>query len=268
MRGGLTDEKMFEPAWESIAAGARFEGKKDFSAILTNGAEAVAALGKRGLGAVLPSPGSQTWWMWDYGENADKERWSAATWEVVNGGMSGQRTSRPSDVYATDTQFAQEWTVSGDLSKYTITTQREVRRGPSSLGRPTLEQRVMVEGGKMSLYCANGPGQVEMAVPGQYVPGAVLPLVLRELAERPGLFKTESFAGVETAAGPGLLTLMVTRLDGGVPIKLDERGLPMDCVSVSVSGTGVVSRWYFTHDLHELRFVDFAGGMKAQVGEK
>jgi hypothetical protein len=278
MRGGLMDGRMFDPAWAAIAAGLRFEGRKDFSALLTNGAEAARTLADRGLGNVLAPRGSRSWWMWDHGENADKELWSRTKWEVdwrsededATAVVSGQRTSRPSDVYATDTQFTQDWSVSGDLAKYTVTTHREVRRGagaglgaPGSFGRPTLEQRVTVEGGKMSLYCASGGGQVEMAVPGQYVPGAVLPLVLRELAERPALIKTESFVGVETVAGPGLLTLMVTRLDDA-PTRADERGMPMDCVSVSVSGTGVVSRWYYTRDEHELRFVDFEGRMKAQ----
>ena len=40
----------------------------------------------------------------------------------------------------------------------------------------------------------------------------------------------------------------------------------MDCISVSVNGTGIVSRWYYTHDDGALRFIDFAGGMKAQEG--
>ena len=277
MRGGLMDARLFDPAWGAIAAGLRFEGGRNFSALLTNGAEAVRGIADRGLGNVLAPRGSRSWWMWDHGENADKELWSQNKWAVEWRGddedaesvVTGQRTSRPSDVYATDTQFSQEWSVSGDLAKYTVTTHREIRRGaagpgaPGSFGRPTLEQRVIVEGGKMSLYCASGGGQVDMAVPGQYVPGAVLPLVLRELAERPALFKTESFVGVETVAGPGLLTLMVTRLDDA-PTRADERGMPMDCVSVSVSGSGVVSRWYYTRDGHELRFVDFEGRMKAQ----
>jgi hypothetical protein len=37
----------------------------------------------------------------------------------------------------------------------------------------------------------------------------------------------------------------------------------MDCVSVSVNGTGTVMRWYYAPGDHVLRFIDFAGGMKA-----
>jgi hypothetical protein len=276
MRGGLRDGRLLDSAWESIASGVRFEGRKDFSALLANGAEAAASIGRRGLGQLLSPKGALSWWMWDYGENADKELWSQSRWEVEWRGegdaavanVTGKRTSRPSDVYATDTQFEQEWSAAGDLSKYTVTTHREVRRAAGgTFGRPTLEQRVTVDGSRMSLYCAGGPGQVEMERPAQYVPGAVLPLVLRELAEKPSLIKTESFVGVETVAGPGLLTLMVTRLDASAPTRPDEKGVPLDCVSVGVSGSGVVSRWYYTHDSAELRFVDFEGRMKAQSGE-
>jgi hypothetical protein len=70
---------------------------------------------------------------------------------------------------------------------------------------------------------------------------------------------------VDTLAPPGLLTLFVTRLTDA-PVRLDERGEPMDCVSVSVNGTGAVSRWYYTAAEGELRFIDFAGGLKAASG--
>ena len=64
-------------------------------------------------------------------------------------------------------------------------------------------------------------------------------------------------------APPALLTLFVTRLTDS-PVRLDEKGEPMDCVSVSVNGTGVVSRWYYGSD-DALKFIDFAGNMKAQA---
>ena len=93
-----------------------------------------------------------------------------------------------------------------------------------------------------------------------------MPMVVRELADKPSLIKTESFVGLETVAPSGLLTLFVTRLSDP-PTRKDENGDPMECVTVSVNGTGEVSRWYYSGD-HVLRFIDFAGGMKAQSGGK
>ena len=61
------------------------------------------------------------------------------------------------------------------------------------MSRPKLEQQVSVDRGRMTLASGIGPSQVDVATPGRYVPGALLPLVVQELAERPCLVKTESF---------------------------------------------------------------------------
>ena len=53
---------------------------------------------------------------------------------------------------------------------------------------------------------------------------------------------------------------MTTKSDA--PVRLDERGEPMECVTVAVNGTGQVSRWYYGPD-RALKFIDFAGGVKA-----
>jgi hypothetical protein len=276
MRGGPRDQKMFDGAWQSIASSVRFAGVRDLSALLVNGAEAARAA-RVAVSEMVDGAGALDWWMWDAAENADRELWSGMTWQLSRraddeGGttIAGTRTSRPM-ANATDTQFAQQWSAelasadtTAELSKYQITTYREVRRAGNALSRPRLEQQVSVDHGRMTLASWQGPSSADVVLPSQYVPGALVPLVVREMAERPALVKTESFVGVETVAPPGLLTLFITRLNDS-PVRLDERGAPMDCVTVSVNGTGVASRWYYSAD-HVLRFIDFAGGHKAQSG--
>jgi hypothetical protein len=271
MRGGPGDQRMFDAAWQGIASSVRFAGARDLSALLVNGAEASRAVAGAAMARLSAGgeSGALDWWMWDESENADKELWSQMKWQVSRRGgtddvlVAGTRTSRPM-AYSTDTQFAQQWWASGDLSRYQITTYREVRRTGTSLSRPKLEQQVSVEHGRMTLTTGLGQGPADVAVPGRYVPGALLPLVVQELAERPSLVKTESFVGVETLAPPGLLTLFITRLNDA-PVRLDEDDQPMDCVTLSVNGTGMASRWYYSAD-HDLKFIDFAGGLKAQGG--
>jgi len=257
-----------------IASSARFAGTRDLSALLVNGAEAARGVAKAAVARLTEETGALDWWMWDESENADKELWSQMKWQMTRrvgaGGeedaqMSGTRTSRPMAV-ASDTQFAQQWSANGDLSRYQITTYREVRRaGGTSMSRAKLEQQVSVDRGRMTLASGLGPSQVDVATPGRYVPGAILPLVVQELAERPCLVKTESFVGTQTLAPPGLLTLFITLLNDA-PVRLDEDDRPMDCVTVSVNGTGLATRWYYSAE-GELRFIDFAGGLKAQSGK-
>jgi YD repeat-containing protein len=247
----------------------RFGGTKDLSSLLNHGSEAVARIGGGALAGLVKASGTQEWYMWDASANAGQDRWSQLSWRaaVTDGAwttITGTRTTQPVDAYLVDTRFEQTWSVAADLSSYQVTTSREVTRGGNQRPRHSFEQRVAVDRGRLTLAADVGASLPDMPVPAQYVPGAIVPLVVRELAERPTLVRTESFAGVETVAPPGLLTLFVTKLSDA-PMRLDDDGEPMECVTVSVNGTGVVSRWYYSAE-HELRFIDFAGGLKAAGG--
>lgn len=269
MHGGPHDQKMFDAAWQSISASLHFDGAKDLSSLLVNGAQAAKNIADGALADAIDESGSLDWSMWDASENADKELWLQLQWQAAKKdddleSISGNNTARPVDPYSTDTQFSQQWSVAADLSTYHITTYREVRRAGSGFAKRTPEQQVTVDKNRLTLVPAQGPSLAEVAVPADYVPGAVVPMVLRQLADKPALIKTESFVGIDTLAPPGLLTLFITRLTDA-PVRVDEKGEPMDCVTVSVNGTGTASRWYYSAD-HTLRFIDFAGGLKAQSG--
>ena len=269
MRGGPHDQKMFDAAWQTISSSAKFIGTKDLSGLLANGAQAARALSDGPLSDWVDESGALDWSMWDASENSDKELWLQLTWQWTHKGdeldtISGTRTAKPVDPYSSDTQFSQHWSLSADLSKYQATTYREVRRAGSGFGKRTPEQQLSMDKARLTLVPAQGPSLADIPAPAGYVPGAVLPWVIRELAEKPSLIKTESFVGVDTLAPPGLLSLFITRLTDA-PVRLDEKGDSMDCVTVSVNGTGTVSRWYYSAD-HVLRFIDFAGGLKAQRG--
>jgi hypothetical protein len=269
IRAGNQDQRAMESAWQTIASSLKFAGTKDLSSLLVNGAQGARELSAGLLDELDEDPRSEDWSMWDDSENADKELWSQVKWQLTRKAgesdmIAGSRTSKPTNPYANDTAYEQQWSAAaGDLSKYQVTTYREVRRAGNQLPRQTIEQRVSLNDGRITMSSQLRPEPVELAAPAQYVPGALLPLVVRQLAERPSLIRTESFVGAQTLAPPALLTLFVTRLTDS-PVRLDEKGEPMDCVSVSVNGTGVVSRWYYGSD-DALKFIDFAGNMKAQA---
>lgn len=265
MRGGPGDRRLFDSAWNSLAATVKFGGSKDLSGLLKNGADAVRELTATDLTMRIEESGQRTWFAWDQSENADQETWSQQKWQWARGEepnvLSGTRTMRTLDPHSADTQFEQQWSVAADFSRYQITTQRETHRA-GGFSKKTLEQSFSQDKGRFTLAYTPGPSLNDVAAPAQFVPGALLPMLLRELAEKPALLRTESFVGIDTVAPPGLLTLFVTRLTDA-PLRRDERGEPMDCISVSVNGTGVVSRWYYSPQDQGLRFIDFAGGVRA-----
>lgn len=276
LRGGPRDVRHFDAAWQALAASVRFEGPaKDLSALLVAGAEAARSIASSpdALAALIPERGSESWSLWDSSENADQELWAQVAWNFARKDdgtpgdeLSGTRTSQPLDAYARDTQFEQQWSASADLSRYQATTYREVRRPANQFPRRTPEQRFMLDRGRITLASTGqGPSIADAPAPAAFLPGALVPFVVRDLADhgggRPVLIRTESFVGLETAATPGLLTLLVTT-KSDAPVRLDERGEPMECVTVAVNGTGQVSRWYYGAD-RTLKFIDFAGGVKA-----
>lgn len=268
MRGGPGDHRHFESAWNSIASSVKFLGRKDLSSLLNNGADAVGRITAEELTTRIEESGQETWFAWDQSENADQEIWSRQKWQWARGEepniLSGSRTTRPIGAYSADIQFEQQWSIASDFARYQITTQRETRRA-AAFSKSRLEQSFSYDKGRMTLAYTPGPSQADVPAPRQYVPGALLPMLLHDLAEKPCLVRTESFVGPYTLAPPGLLTLFITRLTDA-PLRRDETGQPMDCISVSVNGTGQVSRWYYSPQDHTLRFIDFAGGVRASSG--
>ena len=142
------------------------------------------------------------------------------------------------------------WKIASDLRSYHLAADRFVVVGSQS-GPVTSTQRWELDSGNLrnllSVEDSKSP-------PDQYIPGGLLPYVLGSLvtSDRPILLRTESFIGCE-GANPDLLTLIAQRIPGST----------MPCVTVTVNGTGQISRWYYDPD-GTLRYIDFARGLRAQ----
>jgi hypothetical protein len=102
--------------------------------------------------------------------------------------------------------------------------------------------------------------------PPQFVPGALLPLLIGQLSRDPMLLLTDSFPGPEGIGPPQLLALMIrpaenrTRATTGTATRAGDSA-SLRCVTVQVNGTGAQSRWYF-RKTGELETVEWPGGLK------
>src|SRR5206468_2525652 len=103
----------------------------------------------------------------------------------------------------------------------------------------------------------------------QFVPGALLPLVMGKLklSGGPMLLRTESFLGCEALGLPEPLTILIRPDESATTRKAEGESQPMRCVTAEVNGTGTVTRWYFRQS-GELEYVQFPGGVQRAAAEE
>jgi len=272
-RGGFHDAAGFNAAWAAIAPSIRFTTTPDYAAMLQCGAEQARQLAEAGLAALLLPAGGQQWSRWDEGENLDKRLWMRQTWngptlaQEGNPPWQGRRRTVAADPYGGVIERRSAWNASDDLKNYSATSASFAEEG-GALGHGDLwtefpEHRVTLAAGRLKIELPRNNSDA-FPVPAQYIPGGPLPMLLGKLAleGRTAILRTESFVGSEGPL-PGLLILFVANATDG-PVKPDETGRAMDCLSVQVNGSGRLSRWYFANGV--LRYIDQAGGLHAMQG--
>lgn len=292
MHGGLHEDQLFDAAWKSISANVRFTATKNLAGLLQQGEEQVRQLATTGMERfVSAANGHDIWSLWDQSENADKQFWMQLDWgreisvekpslsvpEITPTDAAGDKEMEASAVWQgsrtnwSDHQFPagrlagliqrlyanvpatethqQTWHGRADLSAYSLSADRV----NAIHGQRTTTQRWELRDGKLRNLLS---GDEPQPPPAQYVPGGWLPLILGKISDQPMVLRTESFIGCEGIAPSELLTLTIGHVSGTA----------MKCVTVTVNGTGQVSRWWYDLD-GALRYIDFAGGFRAQCNE-
>ena len=291
MHGGPHEDQLFDPAWKAISANVRFTMPKDLSTLLKNGKEQVERLVEVGGDQLIsPQGGRQEWALWDQAENTDKQSWMTLEWKpkdppaidagtkgnidatdaaiaekaepavqwmgsrviTLDRGMAARSTAPLPYIYGVEQmtyENHQFWSGTSDFTEYKLfVDQNAYSHGKLLHSMPM--QRLELRQGKLRNLVA---GDEPRAVPPQYIPGAWLPLFLGKLSEKQMVLRTESFIGCDGASQPELLTLHINHVTGG----------PMRCITVSVNGTGKLTRWWYDLD-GTLRYIDFAGALRAQ----
>jgi hypothetical protein len=294
MHGGLHEDKSFDAMWRILSSGPRFSPRRDLTAMLENGREQVEQITREGASAYLsPKTARQAWTLYDAYENADWQFWMQLEWGPREQGAHdpekiavgdpqeplsdtelklkamwhGLRDSWPDRTmirppvpslareYGGDQPAEgthQTWEGTANLQYYRSHVDRVISiHGKAA--HPLAVQRWELRDGHLRNLLS---GDEAKAVPEQFVPGGWLPLVLGKLSDKPMVLRTESFVGADGSANPELLTLVIGHAADS----------SMRCVTVSVNGTGKVSKWWYEPN-GTLRYIDIAGGFRAQQNE-
>ena len=282
MHGGFDSDQLFDPAWKTISANVRFAASRDLPALLRNGLEQVEQLVQDGADQFLvPQAGLQDWSLWDQSENADKQRWMRLEWRPKIPASASPATDdgpeaailwegvryiwpdppsnhRPPTsllrLYGgePDEVTHQSWSGTTDFTQYSSLTDRVISIRGHTTQRAVTQSWELRDGKLRNLLSLDAA----KPAPEPFVPSGWLPLVLGKLSDKPMVLRTESFIGCDGASHPELLTLYINH----------GSSTAMRCVTVTVNGTGRISRWWYDLD-GSLGYIDFANGMRAQRGD-
>ena len=266
VRGGLAKHDLESP-WRDLAPTVQFLPASDVATLEDLGASEAARLRRAGYEKLLPDR-DIAWWRWLEGDAY--VGWSNLDFPVARPGGSapglaakGQHHLRlPNGV----DHVTHDFTYRDGVERYTSTVIREqIQRH----ARGTFTQKTTLADGKlaMTVQPPDGPAVQrwnDLAPPPQFVPGGLLPLVLPRLARDPMILVTDTFPGREGLGPPQPLTLIIRPGDGATTTRAGDA---LQCVTVEVNGTGVVSRWYF-RKTGELERVDWGAGLQQLASDE
>ncbi|MEO6434328.1 MAG: hypothetical protein ABIP55_01015 [Tepidisphaeraceae bacterium] len=265
-RGGV-EAADFDPAWKQLAASIQFGPSHDLAMLEATGAAAAARLRDIGYETLLAQRDEQ-WWL--FTDNSDRPHRAWSNVDLQPAELRGKSELRLRQSGGRITRISGAFSRKDADGLY----ESDVTCNEAGGGRThVLQQSTQLRGGQITILArtpARPLGQWKMPAPPQFVPGALLPLVMDDLFPAPAsdeadvgkvmLLRSESFVGFEAVATP-LPIAIVVRAVANPSRKAEGEDQPMRCLEAEVNGSGVVSRWYFRAS-GEVECVEFPGGMQ------
>ena len=242
-----------EDLWKRISETLAIAPTRALPGWLNAGARALAGVGADPRALFRDRPNEDRW-QW-FNERSSQVASSVVRRRVDDHGIWCKGTTDQWPPLSGTGREVFEWSITRDWTGYEMSL---LRAGPL----PMLSQESRLERGLA--LSAVGEGNRAMArgetpVKPWFVPGGLLPAVLGRAALDPLALETESIAGIlDSASAIPLLVLAEPAFD--MPRRLPNEVEPMRCWSVTVSGWGQSSRWYYD-SAGQLRHIAFAGGV-------
>ncbi|MEA2733772.1 MAG: hypothetical protein QOE14_223 [Humisphaera sp.] len=264
-RGGFGQHD-FDPAWKEIAASVTFLKATDVAGLQDVGAVEAARLRREGYEKLLADRDVE-WWLWT--SQDAHVGWSSLDFPVT--GLVGKQESRVRlSNGARVNRLTHDFSYHDKGPQYKSTITQIVNDGDSESRLRTM-QTTTLENGQLSLSfkptaTAASVQQWKVPAPPQFVPGALLPLVLGQLSREPMVLLTDTFPTRDGVGAPQLLAVIIRPGENSTRVaEGDDK--PMRCVTVQVNGTGTTSRWYF-RKTGELESVDWPGGVQQVASDQ
>ncbi|MGA2500998.1 MAG: hypothetical protein ABSH20_24950, partial [Tepidisphaeraceae bacterium] len=242
-----------EDLWERISETLAIAPTRTLPALLNAGAKALAGVGPDPRELFRDRP-SEDRWQW-FNERSSQVAGGVVRRRVDEHGIWCKGMTDQWPPLSGNGREVFEWSIERDWSGYEMSL---FRAGPM----PVLSQESRLERALVLSVIGDGNRALargETPVQPWFVPGGLLPAVLGRAPLEPMALETESIAGiVDSASAVPLLVLAEPAFD--MPRRLPNEIEPMRCWSVTISGWGQSSRWYYD-PAGQLRHIAFAGGV-------
>jgi hypothetical protein len=248
----------FDDTWKKLEPTIKFAASSEASELAAAGAAETARLREERLKALLADQRHDNWWIWSNPSANRQLGWTHLAWKSDEFAAESETRLKPSEqrmILVTD-----DWSASVDLSQYRCESSRSDSVEASA---GSLHQAVELRRGTLLMGAigdSRSAARWKTAAPPQFVPGALVPLMIGKLSATPLLLSSDSFLGYEGIMPPGPLTLIV-RPAGENSSSSEGEAIKLRVVSVEVSGSGQISRWYLQQD-GQLDHIEFAGGVR------
>lgn len=263
-RGGVGGRSDIGSIWKSLAGSVKFGASPDIRTLETRGAAVASAMAGIGY-EKLVSDRTEQWWLWTDARDRPHRGWSHVDFDVAAGigelrGEIARRIRQGNEVTRLNGRFRSSDAAADYHSSVTRAAAQPAESAP-------VEQTIALRDQRLGL-ALGPPGNVrpewEIAMPQQFVPGALLPLLMDQFHRDPGegelIVRSEEFMGVEAAGPPQPLTILIRSVENVGRLAEGETE-PMRCVEAEVNGSGMLSRWYFRKD-GAVECVDLPGGLQ------
>ena len=265
-RGGFGADD-FDRPWEKLAASVTFLPASDIASLEDVGTAEASRLRREGYEKLLADRDLE-WWLWT--ENDRHIGWSSI--DFSRGQLAARARSRlripggdGDDIVGVTGDFF--YKDAGGKPQYEATISRVQSDGR---GRIESHQTVALDDGQLSLsFKRPDTADVKWTIPAppQYVPGALMPLVMGHLSKDPMILLTDAFPGRDGIGPLEPLTIIIRPGDAGVagvagtrPATTGDARL-LRCLTTQVNGTGAITRWYF-RPTGELERIEWPAGVK------
>ena len=252
----------FDADWQTLAESVKFPTPSpiDLAALEKAGADDVARLRAQGYERLLADRQEQ-WWLWTGGGEHPYLGWSHVDFNI--NALSGKRETKQRKPGGGVSRITEEFDYRDSDARYHADVKREDSEAMVE-DVQSLQQTTNLVGPQVSVGIrvrTASPTTWKSPAPANFIPGALLPLLIGKLGDQPMLLRTESFPGHEAAGAPELLSLLIRPAGTATTQKAEGEDEPMRCVTAQVNGSGRISRWLFRRS-GELESVELPGGIR------